>query len=209
MSKNVTVAGASYTDVPSVDLPKTGGGTASFFDVSDTTATASDVASGKIFYAADGTQTTGISSGGSSWTLIGSSSFTVNTTSTSAYSVGTVSCSPTAWDDSAYICVRIRDTQGKRAGYFYGSDNFFVNINKVNGSSVNMTSAGRLIFRYSSSSVFQLSTSTYGVYASAVLSNGSIEIYRRYSSSYSFTLNGTYTVKVYKLVAPDGNPPIS
>lgn len=32
MAKNVTVAGASYSDVPAVDLPQTGGGTARFYD---------------------------------------------------------------------------------------------------------------------------------------------------------------------------------
>ena len=29
---NITIWGASYTDVPAVDLPKTGGGTARFVD---------------------------------------------------------------------------------------------------------------------------------------------------------------------------------
>lgn len=32
MAQNVTIAGASYTDVPAIDVPKTGGGTASFYD---------------------------------------------------------------------------------------------------------------------------------------------------------------------------------
>lgn len=64
MSQNITLLGASYTGVPAVTLPKTGGGTARFDDASVTTATASDVASGKIFLASDGTITTGTSSGG-------------------------------------------------------------------------------------------------------------------------------------------------
>lgn len=32
MAQNVTIAGASYSDVPAVNLPKTGGGTATFYD---------------------------------------------------------------------------------------------------------------------------------------------------------------------------------
>lgn len=59
MAQNITLMGASYSDVPAVTLPKTGGGTARFDDVSETTATAADVASGKVFLAADGTVTTG------------------------------------------------------------------------------------------------------------------------------------------------------
>lgn len=64
MSQNITLWGASYSDVPSVTLPKTGGGTASFTDVTDTTAAASDVASGKYFYTSAGVRTQGTSSGG-------------------------------------------------------------------------------------------------------------------------------------------------
>lgn len=66
MAQNITLMGASYSAVPSVLLPKTGGGTASFTDVTDTTAAASDVASGKYFYTANGTRTQGTNSGGSS-----------------------------------------------------------------------------------------------------------------------------------------------
>ena len=64
MAQNVTVAGASFSDVPSIVLPKTGGGSASFHDVTDTTAAAADVASGKLFHAADGTLTAGTNQGG-------------------------------------------------------------------------------------------------------------------------------------------------
>ena len=32
MAQNITIWGASYSDVPAVELPKTGGGTATFVD---------------------------------------------------------------------------------------------------------------------------------------------------------------------------------
>lgn len=66
MAQNITLMGASYSAVPAVTLPKTGGGTASFVDVTDTTAAAADVASGKYFYTAAGVRTAGTSSGGGS-----------------------------------------------------------------------------------------------------------------------------------------------
>ena len=50
MAQNITLLGASYSNVPAVQLPKTGGGTAKFTDTTPTTASASDVASGKIFF---------------------------------------------------------------------------------------------------------------------------------------------------------------
>ena len=64
MAQNISLLGASYPDVPAVILPKTGGGTASFTDVTDTTAVASDVAQGKYFYTAAGARTEGTASGG-------------------------------------------------------------------------------------------------------------------------------------------------
>ena len=59
MAQNITLLGASYSAVPAVQLPKTGGGTARFDDCTVVTATASDVAQGKIIVANDGTITTG------------------------------------------------------------------------------------------------------------------------------------------------------
>ena len=64
MSQNISLWGATYSDVPSVLLPKSGGGTARFTDVSDTTSEASDVLAGKYFYNAQGIRTLGTGTGG-------------------------------------------------------------------------------------------------------------------------------------------------
>lgn len=66
MSQNISLLGAVYSAVPGILLPKQGGGTALFTDVTPTTAVASDVAQGKIFFDATGTQKTGTASGGGS-----------------------------------------------------------------------------------------------------------------------------------------------
>ena len=44
---DIELMGAVFPDVPAVVLPVHGGGTATFTDVTDTTAAAADVASGK------------------------------------------------------------------------------------------------------------------------------------------------------------------
>lgn len=64
MAQNITLLGATYNDVPAVELPKSGGGTASFTDVTGTTAIAGDVAQGKYFFTASGVLTLGTNTGG-------------------------------------------------------------------------------------------------------------------------------------------------
>ena len=94
MAQNITLLGASYSNVPAVQLPKTGGGTATFTDVTDTTAAASDVAQGKYFYTASGVRTAGTSSGGSSKNAQAHQS-TTRSTSTSYTSVNSFTCTKT------------------------------------------------------------------------------------------------------------------
>lgn len=59
MAQNITLWGATYSNVPAVNLPKSTSGTARFTDTTPTTATESDVASGKVFFKSDGSQSSG------------------------------------------------------------------------------------------------------------------------------------------------------
>ena len=65
MAQTISIAGASYPDVPSISVPKTGGGTAQFYDttIASNAAAASDIASGKLAYV-NGSLITGTGSGG-------------------------------------------------------------------------------------------------------------------------------------------------
>lgn len=210
MAQNITLLGANYSAVPAVQLPKTGGGTATFTDVADTTAAASDVATGKYFYTANGTRTAGTNSGGggaSSWTKVAETTVTVSTTSTSASDVTTWETGHSElWTSDKWVYVRIRDTAGKKSGYFYGSDQFFL----IRTSGTNTQVSGRFNIRCSSSGTYGVSSTTsstgYGVYADTMHSDGSIRIRKRYSSSSSLTINGTYKVEVYFLNPAGGIP---
>lgn len=88
MAQNITIMGASYSAVPAVTLPKTGGGAASFTDVTDTTAAAADVAEGKYFYTAAGVRTQGTSSGGGTSKNTQVVQGTTRTTSSSMTAIG-------------------------------------------------------------------------------------------------------------------------
>ena len=140
-----------------------------------------------------------------SWELITSQTLTgVSTTSTSAASAGTIALGSAAYTKDDIIWVHVRDTAGKRAGYFYGSDAIFVNANKANGSTSTFTAPGVTTIRYSTSSQFASYTGAYGVWGYSITSGGSLTVRKRYNSSYSLTVNGDYKVDVYKLTPPSG-----
>ena len=60
MAQNVVINGVTYSNVPSVQIPKSTSGTAEFFDVSDATLNSGDkMLSGNTAYGAGGTKYTG------------------------------------------------------------------------------------------------------------------------------------------------------
>ena len=60
MAQNVIINGVTYQTVPEVNIPKSGGGTAKFYDTSDASLNAnSQLLSGVTGYGADGTKYTG------------------------------------------------------------------------------------------------------------------------------------------------------
>ena len=102
--KNVKIDNNTYNNVPSLDIPlATGSGMASFYDVSDTTATAADVLNTKYFYTSNGVRTQGTNSGGG-----GASNFVTGTFTTgSAAGVGsaTISYSGSGYPIMCYVVI--------------------------------------------------------------------------------------------------------
>jgi len=61
---SVVINSVTYSDVPEVDIPKSGGGTAKFYDTSSADASAGDILSGKIAYGSSGSITGSMTNNG-------------------------------------------------------------------------------------------------------------------------------------------------
>lgn len=77
MAQNVVINGVTYQSVPEVDIPKSGGGTAKFYDTAGATAEAADVLDGKIVFGANGAVTGSIPVNGATGGTIGTKAGTV------------------------------------------------------------------------------------------------------------------------------------
>ena len=210
MAQNITLLGASYSSVPAVTLPKTGGGTASFTDVTDTTAAASDVASGKYFYTSAGVRTQGTSSGGggsSNFTLLATSATgAVSTSSTTATDLGKNVTVTGVQDYDLLVVEASVDTKtnnrhaatsrliwltassaiGTKDGTAIATATWNVKLSSNGTATTRSNTTPRGIYPYSCS----LSTSS-GV------TTATIVMYRCYNSTQTGTINGTYTTRVY------------
>lgn len=89
---SVVINGVTYSEVPEVDIPKSGGGTAKFYDASQADVAAGDVLSGKAFVGASGEDTGTMANNGSTGGTISTKAGTV-TIPAGYTSGGTVSIS--------------------------------------------------------------------------------------------------------------------
>lgn len=94
MAQNVVINGVTYSAVPAVDIPKSGGGKATFYDTADGNITSGDVLTGKTGYSASGSVSGSMANNGSTGGTISTKAGTV-TIPAGYTSGGTVSISST------------------------------------------------------------------------------------------------------------------
>lgn len=94
MAQNVIINGVTYQNVPEVDIPKSGGGTAKFFDTASADVTSGDLLTGKTAFSASGSVSGSMANNGSTGGTISTKAGTV--TVPAGYTTGgTVSISST------------------------------------------------------------------------------------------------------------------
>lgn len=98
MAQNVIINGVTYSNVPEVDIPKSGGGTAKFYDTAGSTAAAADILTGKTAFGSSGSISGSMSNNGSTSGTISTKAGTV-TIPAGYTSGGTVSLASAAVTD--------------------------------------------------------------------------------------------------------------
>lgn len=77
MAQNVVINSVTYQSVPEVNIPKSGGGTAKFYDTAAATAAAADILTGKTAFGASGSVSGSMANNGSTSGTISTKAGTV------------------------------------------------------------------------------------------------------------------------------------
>lgn len=77
MAQNVIINSVTYQNVPEVDIPKSGGGTAKFYDTASADITGADVLTGKTGFGANGSVSGSMANNGSTGGTISTKAGTV------------------------------------------------------------------------------------------------------------------------------------
>lgn len=176
MAQDIDLLGAVYPDVPAVQLPKDGGGTALFTDVSDTTADASDVADGEVFYTSAGLRSAGTGKYAAAPVANGNATRTngvlfgrVDSTSTSTVFTATVDGLTELYDG---VCIMLDNNV----------------VNSASGFTLNVNNLGALPVYYSlndtrQSTMFNLAYTLLFYYDSQKVSGGAWVVYGGYDTN--------------------------
>ena len=78
MAQNVIINGVTYSNVPEVDIPKNGGGTAKFYDTASADIAAGDVLTGKTAFGSSGSVSGSMANNGSTGGTISTKAGSVN-----------------------------------------------------------------------------------------------------------------------------------
>lgn len=78
MAQNVIINGVTYSSVPEVDIPKSGGGTAKFYDTAGANAVSGDLLTGKSAFSASGAISGGMANNGDTSGTISTKAGTVS-----------------------------------------------------------------------------------------------------------------------------------
>lgn len=78
MAQNVIINGVTYQNVPEVDIPKSGSGTAKFYDTASADITGADVLTGKTAFGSSGAISGSMANNGSTSGTISTKAGTVN-----------------------------------------------------------------------------------------------------------------------------------
>ena len=185
-------------------------GNTMLIDLTDTTATAADVATGKYFYTNAGVRTQGTNSGGGGGgvgTLLATLALgTISTSSTQAADTGkSVSVSNVNDYDLLIVETSVNSVTNNRHTATVGV--IFLTASSSVGTKNGATVAtAKWNSKISSSGVTttRAGTTAYGIYpnsCSVATSNNvttaTIPLYQRYNSTSTGTINGNYTTRVY------------
>lgn len=176
MAQNISLWGVTYNNVPALLVPKSTSGTAKFTDVSPTTITSdADVASGKIYFKSDGTQSTGTNSGG------GGSSMNVQIDNTNHRISGT-----TYVDTGAYLKVSVAGTYDIYWSAFRSSTS-----SGTNGTQLYKNGSTQGSAQTSWSNSYAQTPKLTGV---TLAKNDELQIYARASSNSRYVCVGNLTI---------------
>lgn len=187
--------------------------------VTTTNLTAENIVSGVTVKVGDSTDDDCVASvtgtaetGGGGPTLLSSQTVELSCTNTAWTLLETLNVGTNVFFDGI-VYVKIRDTAGRRVGYFYGSDSYIYNMHYISNPAITVAAVSNNVGWYCSTSTTNLAASRntyvteqgyYGLRAIQANADGELTIYGRYSSSYSKTIDGTYKVDVYLLPYPGG-----